>query len=376
MDVLARYAILGAAGFTFAFGPTWSHLSILLLYPVAANGKKHTPGWVGTFYALALIPAATAAWDYAHAIGWLIMAWLIPWLVNTALLSFALVQKNTAKRIGFTLVVLVALNVPPLSAISVISPAPVAGLLFPGFGIAGLALLAGFIALSLTLSTLNRVPQLLILGALTLCTASAYATVSDTPSKDSSLIQAVQTYRGMPSAIEIQAFHRAWRFDELQLADASVANTVVFPESTFGDWIDADATMLNASKKEIIGGARIALNESAYTHVLISNRRGVVYQQRQPLPVGFGHKRRAVKATNESNGKPLIDALICIELANPWITLSTFIQAEKVVVWAANLGWSTNLRLHQRLETNLQQWAQLFGVQAISAVNHRKNTHG
>jgi len=179
----------------------------------------------------------------------------------------------------------------------------------------------------------------------------------------------------MPSDEQQRVFAKAWRFDELQQAEQSGSSTVVFPESTFGQWRSSALEPLNSTSIEIIGGARLQVSPTEYTNVLVSNRRGVLYRQREPIPYKFGRSNAPTKARPSPGGNKFA-ALLCVELTNPWIANATFVSAYKEVIWAANLGWSKQPWLLPRMKAQAKQYARLYDKSVVIAINHREKDRG
>lgn len=376
MDTVARYSFVAVAGLLFGIGPAWTHLAFLALYPLASGRNMHAWGLVATFYFVGLFPIVWVAHDYTGVWHLSLLPWLIPSLVNVALVGFALSRSTSTSRALCTMLCVVALAVPPLSTFSVMSPAPLAGLLFPGTGLSGIALLLGLIGLLSIYRDISANRIVFSALGLALLTGQALAASTiDTAARTQRSITGIDTYRGMPSEEQQRIFATAWRFDELQQAEHSGSNTVVLPESTFGQWHTVKLEPLKSTSVEIIGGARQQISESEYNNVLVSNKRGILYRQREPIPYSFARSNSPSK-THASTNDNKIAALLCVELANPWVVNSTFVSATKEVIWAANLGWSKQSWLLPRMKAQAEQYARLYGKPVVIAINHPENVRG
>ena len=376
MDAVARYGTVAMAGLLFGVGPAWTHLAVLALYPLASGRGTHTWVLVATFYVVGLFPITWVAHDYTGM--WLLslLPWLVPSAINTLVMGFALSRRKPAIRALCTVFGIVLLAVPPLSAVSVMSPAPVAGLLFPDLGFLGLALILGLIALLSVYRELFARRWVLAGLGLALVSGQAMAvSIESPPSKSRNVITGIDTFRGMPGAGKQKIYAQAWRYDELQQARNSGSQTLVFPESTFGPWHAGSLATFSDSPIEIIGGTRIQVSDTEYVNALVSSKHGVIYEQRQPIPYTFGRSNTAIRSQS-SNRVNSLSALLCVELVNPWLANTTFARAHTDVVWAANLGWSSQRWLAPRMKAQAAQYARLYGKNVITAVNHPEKPRG
>ena len=368
MDLLMRLVALALLGYLFAYGESVTQLGLLVMLWMVARQQQKQGLHLSVFFAVALSPAALAAFDYSTQLSLAVLAWVVPVAMNVITLSWALGMKRYAALCS--VLVLTALSLTPLSSIAVISIWPLAGLLFPGtgwFGIALITILVFFLIVrSPTVQTALSAAAMTLIVMLALST-NAHAAITQATSSDHTI--GIDTYRGMPDDTTQLMFANAWRFEELEEAEQSNGTTVVFPESVFGEWNEQSQTILSRSSRTIVGGAREWLDNSRYINVLVNATDGqVIYRQRSAVPAVLNGATRAVSA------KPIessaIFALICVELANTGLVARTYAAAPDQVIWVANLGWSQHGTLYSRLVSETVLWSRLFNVNTVMAVNH------
>ncbi len=372
MDFLMRISAMLLLGYLFAYGEPVMQLGLLLAIWSIARQVKTRFIELCAFFAVALSPAAIAAFDYTANPALAALAWVVPVGLNVIALGVSL---GAGRYAGLaSVLVLTLLSITPVSGFALISVWPLAGILFPGtgwFGIALLTLLVFCLVEWLPRKWYSLRAPAIALSMVVLST-NAQAVVAHEPTTRT--VVGIDTQRGMPDATKQAIFAQAWRFEELDIAERQAATTVVLPESAFGVWSEQDHRILGLATRRIIGGARQWLDESHYVNVLVDATDGqVVYRQRSPVPAPLGTGAIA------RPGKPVanagINALLCVEIANTGLAASTYASAKSEVIWAANLGWSQNKALVQRLIDETTLWSRLFGIPTVIAVNHPESDH-
>lgn len=368
MDLLMRLAAMSLLGYLFAYGASVTQLSLLVMLWVVARQQKKQALHLLVFFAVALSPAALAAFDYSTQLSLAILAWVGPVAINVITLSWALGMQRYAALCS--VLVLTALSLTPLSSIAVISIWPLAGLLFPGtgwFGIALITILVFFLMVrSATVQAALNATAMTLIVTLALST-NAHAAITQATSSHHTI--GIDTYRGMPGDTTQLMFATAWRFEELEEAEQSNGTTVIFPESVFGEWSEQSHTILSSSSRTIIGGAREWIDNRRYINVLVNANDGqIIYRQRSAVPAVLSGATRAVSA-KPIEGSAIV-ALICVELANTGLVAHTYAAAHDQVIWVANLGWSKHGTLYNRLVSETVLWSRLFNVNTVMAVNH------
>ena len=384
MDLLTRVLPCAAAGVAFGFGPGVAHLAVVVPFALAGGGgAPRAFGCIAAWAGAALLPAGLAALDYTGSPVTAGLAWTVPTAVVTVALGAALAAPRRWRALAVAAAI-VAISVPPASTVTFVSPLPVAGLLFPGSGIAGLA---GIVALLALVPVARPTRAFAALAGLGLCTAAAAHAASAGASSASrpdvgapaSGIVGMDTRRGMPDAGRAALFGPAWRMEEHDrgavVGTALGADTVLWPEGAYGEWTPAMGAILAGASVRMIGGARVHVGDDTYVNALVDGATGrVLYAQRRVVPLDVGGAHRAVPGTRlppdvRPDAGTAPDALLCIELADPWLAATAFAAADGPVLWAANLGWSGRAGLHRRMAATGEQWSALFDVPLVAAVN-------
>ncbi len=372
MDGLIRISASAAAGAAFGFGPEPVHVAVIVPFAIGAGRGRPSFGCAAAYAVPAALPAGLAAFDYTGSVGTALIAWTVPGAVFGFALGAALAAPRRW-RTASVIAVIVAVSVPPLSAITLLSPMPTAGLVFPGAGLVGLV---GFVVLLGALAATRSTP-ILVLASACLVASATFATAAVPIPADERGIAGVDTWRGQPDARTQSLLAGAWRTEERRLSDALGAHSVVWPEGVYGEWSALTGRMLELATPRLVGGTRTYVDETTYVNTLVDGVTGeVLYAQRAPVPLALGRRHRAVPGDRLAEARPAaaaLPALLCIEIANPWLALLTFggaASSERPVVWAANLGWSSREGLATRMRQTARQWGALFDVPVVTAVNH------
>jgi len=363
-----RLTAMALLGYLFAYGEPVTQLSLLVSLWLVARQPQQQALHLFVFFAVALSPAALSAFDYSAQLSLATLAWAVPLALNVAALGWSLGMKRYLAPCS--VLVLTVLSLTPLSSYAVISIWPLAGLLFPGTGWLGIGLitLLAFCLIAWS-STYQRAFNATVMTLITMLVLSTNGHAALTHVLSSHNMVGIDTYRGMPDGTTQALFARAWRFEELDEAQLQLAKTVVFPESTFGEWSEQSHAILSSSSRRIIGGARQWLDKKQYVNVLIDASDGqVIYRQRSAVPTVFSGATQAMPTKRVSGSA--ITALICVELVNTGLVARTYATAQDEVIWVANLGWSHRSALYKRLMDEISLWSRLFNVHTIMAVNY------
>lgn len=362
MDILIKHLAVIVAAVSYAAGPSMVQLTFLVLPLVAATEAQKRSKIMLTmnFYFMVLLPLIPLAYDYAHSVGYSLLVFITVWMLNTTVMATALCMRHRWRPVA-VIVGVVTLSIPPLAQLSLVSPTPLAGVLFPGWGWAGIVALLVLIGVS-------------SLGRRTVCIVSVIALLSvgslTANTNREARIEGLDTWRGSPTETDAALFLHVHRHDELQRANASMLDSVVFPESTFGEWTPDTGSILRHSVKTIYGGARAYIDDKRYVNVVVDGKTGdIVYAQQYPIALQPVYREQAVSGRGWLQNRRF-SALICIEITHPWHAAQVFSRATDQVVWIANLGWSRREWINRRVSSTAHQWAQLFGVAVVSAVNH------
>lgn len=367
-----RLVALALLGYLFAYGEPITQLSFLAMLWIVARQQQNHVLYVFVFFSVAFTPAALAAFDYSEQLSLAALAWAVPVAINVVALSWALGMKRYAALCS--VFVLTALSLTPLSNIAVISIWPLAGLLFPGTGWFGIVLITTLVFCLIAWSPIyQRAFNATAITLITILSLSINAHAATAQVSAPHHTAGIDTYRGMPDETTRVVFANAWRFEELDKAGKRNAATVIFPESTFGEWNSQSHAVLSSSSSTIFGGAREWLDDNRYVNVLINAADGqVIYRQRIAVPAVISGATHATSA-NPRERAP-IAALICVELVSTGLVARTYAAAHDQVIWVANLGWSKHDTLYKRLVNETVLWSRLFNVTTVRAVNHAEAT--
>jgi len=359
MDVLVKYVAIAWSAVFFAFGSEWMQTTCLLLFMIAGLlSSKHTVGVVCLYYFIVLVPVFFASYAYSSSIRYSLTLFIVPFLLNASLVSFALTRSNRFKPFALVLVITI-LSVPPLASISIVSPVPLAGQLFPGFGVLGIVFFMLLCGLVSVVKPVSRFIPILI-GLVV-----SQTTVASTEFES---IKGIDTANGMQSVQQQSVEFYLNRYSQLEIAESSGVSTVVFPESAFGEWNDETMAIFEQADVTILGGARIQVDNNSYVNAIVNGSTGeIVYQQEKPIPFQVSGRMKSVQGNNTSNNYPA--ALICNEIVNPWRALDVFSTDKDTVIWIANLGWTDLQFIKHRLVSNVNHWSRLFNKKAVMAVN-------
>jgi len=359
MDVLIKYVAVTWSAVLFAFGPEWLQLASLFLFLVSGYlPKKHVIGTVLLYQLVVLFPVFIGALDYSESIPYSLLVFVGPFAVNSILYSIALTSKSLFKPV-LVVFSLIALSVPPLSTISIVSPLPLAGLIFPGMGELGIILFL-MLAGALSVANITRALIPLIVG-MTIAQSSA-------ANQSNMDIVGVNTANGMPTLMSQAINYTFDRYSQLEVAESSGASIVVFPEGAFGEWKNETQEIFSKSRVGIYGGAREPVDSESYINVLIDAVSGeVIYRQEKPIPLDQKGRLKAVPGENESNDYPGV--LICNEIVNPWRAYEVFSTNKKTIIWIANVGWTDKEYISKRLIANVNHWGRLFDKQTVISIN-------
>jgi len=371
------------AGTAFGFGPQALHVAIIVPFVMAPGRGAVSVATAVAATSAATLPAGLAAFDYTDLIATSLIAWAVPAGVTGLAFGAALAAPRAWRPLAVGTAIL-AVSLPPLGSISLVSPLPIAGLLYPGSGLFGIALVVVLLAaLSVRRSDLATTVSVLCL----VTAAALIAHAVSEPAQGRAQVVGVDTHRGQPDAETSALLSGVWRREERRASELLGASTVLWPESVYGEWTELTGAMLTLTATTVIGGARHYVAENAYVNTLVDGKSGeVLYAQRSPVPLPIDGRARAVSVVSlEEPGLVHHDdlhALLCIEIAHPWLAISTFraaaldkrrsgagIVSAEPVMWAANLGWSTRPGLERRMRQTALQWSRLFDVPLVTAIN-------
>lgn len=345
--------------------------------------------------------AAVALW--ATAVLLLSVPWALVWAQNAG-------QAIWRAPLGMALTV-----IPPLGIIGWASPLTASGILFPGFGWAGLVFCA---VLSGSLAIRPRT-TLAAAGAVILAANLAYrqpAPLTGWEGVDTDF-GGISDGRATPLA----EYRAAERIQERALSSA--ASVIVFPETVVPVWNAAtDAfwqptlRLLQKRGKTIVVGARLptpspallpapasptdfsnalaVLDSSAPRRAIMPQAMGAtggfpyqnsviirgasagVFQQRIPVPIAMWNPAEVATASMNLFGPAVVEIngkraaiLVCYEQTLVWPMLGAVASRPAVLVGVANDYWATGTTIRRFQATALRSWARLLAIPYIVSVN-------
>ena len=302
-------------------------------------------------------------------------AWLIP---SVALgLPFALV--HYFPRSGLFLAFLLA-TIPPLGLFGLPTSLSLAGFLFPGWGFAGILLLIGlYQVLFCAPSWRSRIA--IVIAAFCLGVYNASSAPPKGP--EGWIAHDLELGSALTADFDpVQDFHV---HDVLarKISDWPDRGAVhVFPEGAAGRIDQSSRRRLGRILGDvpvIAGGETREGGGGGLDNVIISSDSAgirVRYAQRMPAPWFMwrpGHRNYFQAGLDRkflfSFQELEIGAIICYEIALPFISFATFMSGPDVVLVLSNLWWSSNTNIHYLVLLHGEAWSRLFDVPVLAAVN-------
>jgi len=342
-------------------------LSALAYYLNASSGIPHG---AAVFFGPASTMEGFALWLAASVVN------ALPWAV--------LWHRDSFLRFRAALA-LIILSIPPLGLVGWASPLTAAGMFFPGFGFAGLAL-----TLWLIVRTLNSVfysdPIVVTIdvGAM-MITALLFASLANLVYTEPSTcsMTAIDTHFGGVASGSRDYFAEYQRnLSAIDLASKSKARITVLPETVAGTWTSATTelwkTVATHSSGIIAIGAERLLPRNGYENgMVLMNKSGYsFFPQRVPVPVSMWKpwSKDGARADWFGSGVAQFDRhkigyLICYEQLLVWPALITGYNKPDMVLGLANGWWAKDTSIPGIQRMSIKSWARLFGWQMVDAIN-------
>jgi hypothetical protein len=271
--------------------------------------------------------------------------------------------------------VLILMAVPPLGIVGWGSPLTAAGILFPGWGWFGLAIMA---MLLLGMTTRMWPVTCVTLGALTIVSAATWSAPQSLPG-----------WLGIDTEFQLSGSGRygghAQQRETIGLVREAAeqgAKVVVLPEGALGIWTTNTERFwrreLAARDLIVLGGATV-VTPGGYDNVIVGitpSTARAVYTQRMPVPVSMWQPWTQGGARAGYFAQPVIEIaglraapLICYEQLLVWPVLHSFLQAPDVLVAIGNGWWAGGSGIDDVQSAAVVAWAALFGVPLVRARN-------
>lgn len=354
--------------FAIQFPALWSGAKTRLQAAFISAGyflaaSRGLPQGVANFYAADLWPglllwiAASLVFICVHAYFW----------ASTATMRLAL------RYLGASAVI----AVPPAGILGWAHPVTAAGVLFPGWGWAGLAATLILLALMVT--------HYRLITALVFCGLWIWSVVNWVPPLTAPGWEGVALRLGA-SLGRKQGLQRQQELLSMARKHAA-GSTVVFPESTLGFWTPTSSRYWkNALEKTtitVIAGAAV-VKESGYDNVLVrltATGSDIIYRERMPVPGamwqpwrplvdGAGSARAHIFSNPVvASGGARIAPLICYEQLIIWPVLQSMLHDPDVIVAVGNGWWTTGTTIVAIQNAAAQAWARLFNKPLVISFN-------
>jgi len=267
------------------------------------------------------------------------------------------------------------MSVPPFGIVGWASPITAAGVLFPGWGWAGLAATAAGLSAMTT-----RVWPLAgaAMGAAFLVSAITW-TDPEPP----------QGWVGIDTTFDYQIAGEHADYAQhmttialVRRAVESGASVVVLPESALGIWTPTTERLWTRNLADldvVVAGGAVVINENGYDNVMIEltgEGARTFYRERMPVPVSMWRPWASGGASSQFFDNPtsrfagkLSAPLICYEQLIVWPALQSMLMSPDHIVAIGNVWWAGGTNIASIQRAAVVAWAQLFGLPVVRAFN-------
>ena len=310
------------------------------------------------------------------------MGWSF-WIVSSILLALPwLIARSSL--LGVLAVLIDAL--PPLGLIGWLSPLAGVGVLFPGMGVYGVALLL----VVWGLWPMRRWDKWIAVGSLAVAlVANAIAVFS--PLQGATPTSAIDGWVGLQThtgelVTPLQGVESAMDAGHLALAHPKAA-VVVFPETIVGHWLPGTQAALyneyrqrqNKTQIWLVGAVTFGKTHRwdsvvEYAHGVSKSGR-IVARTVLPVPVSMWapwakdrYGATWFEPVTKIAGRRVFMS-ICYDQALPWVWLEATWQHPDVIVAVSNVWWASRTDIPSIEDENTAAWARLMGDGVVMARN-------
>lgn len=366
-------------------GANWL-LGVSVLVPFAWSAARNR--WIGALVLLAYylcasrgLPAGTGIFFAESAPAWFGWAlWFAVALLNAA--AWGLFWSKSASRRALGILAAIAITaLPPIGFIGWANPATAAGVLFPGMGFLGIALLLGL----WSAGVLQKNAVALVLASVCVI-ANAVASSS---AASSGLWSGMDTHYGRLGSASTDYMAAFGRIQSVQdLADAvPPSHVLVLPETILGIYTVATEGVLSGTARElakkgsaVIVGAELPGERGTRRFdnalVVIDGKETRPMLERVPVPIGMWRPWDV----DTFNAHPFGDGIatvagkrvaysICYEQLLVYPILVSFLHSPDLLIGAANDWWAKTTSIPEIQRQVLDTWGRLFNVPVVRATN-------
>lgn len=312
------------------------------------------------------------------------------WLAHATLLAlpFGLLHGHTHRPVRYALA-LAAVSFPPLGILGWLSPLLSAGVMFPGFGLAGLA------ATLLVLSLMAWAPSIRIQWARR-SLAGGMLVAAAIPGMTHGAFHLPQHgWFGQNTAMGRYPLDIGARFDRHQEIMAMTidsidagAKLILYPEEILGEWGPIPAAIwsgVGQQAKErgatvLVGGSTMEDGRRMNSLVAIGADELTV-SSRMPMPVSMwkpwssdGYAANVFSSGLATLQGRVAAVSICYEDLLVWPLAWSFAAGHPEAILSAGNNWFGNSSASRIQRVSVELQAQLYGVPLVRAINESSNT--
>ncbi|WP_296021833.1 conjugal transfer protein TraB [uncultured Agrobacterium sp.] len=269
--------------------------------------------------------------------------------------------------------------VPPFGILGWAHPITAAGVLFPGWGWWGLAVMAAGLAV---MTTRYRPAAAMAITGFWLWSAAQW-TPPNIPA----------SWMGVDLKMGASLGREAGINRQKELIDVALAQppgtTVVLPESALGFWTPTVARFwqkgLNGTGITVVAGAAL-IDGRGYDNVIVRISAGkteVLYRERMPVPGSMWQPWRAWIGGDDESGarahffaNPVVEVgtskvapLICYEQLLVWPVLQSAFHRPDLIIAVGNGWWTAGTSIIDIQRSSSEAWARLFDLPLVISFN-------
>ncbi len=376
---ILRIVILVAATATLGWGWRWGKagpaLAPLLVWILARTPERRHRFAAAAAYFLAgsigLPQGAATFFGPGHE-----LLGTVFWIASAILLALPWIWASNCTG---TVIALILDAVPPLGCFGWLSPLTAAGVLYPGTGLAGLAMLLGLYA------AIGARHRSLVAVTLILATVANLAFLpGNRPSVPPPGWIGIDTSIGPVSSNPWQAAMQRSAWLAKAQNSAREAKIVILPETIAGPWLPGTAEQIRAAIPArqiwLVGATAWVSGQRADALMEVSRSKTPnqpLFVSPFPVPVSMWRPwtRDGYLATWWEPVRTLTGVrtwvAICYDQLLPWIWIEAVVQSPDVVLAVSNDWWARGTKVAQIQRATTWAWVRLMNIEVLKAENHQ-----